>query len=335
MDPRTIPLLAQGTFKLLPAARVLAITGAAPKEFLVFGTAMDATPAEVAQSRSWSSAFVAKGRKRLHCPECATEEAISLVGRTLPLKVAKSRLVRVPTPAGPEVRFLSRFFLAPNEELLHGNELAAIWMNVQQRELESVFHGTRSEEQSLYNVDVIVELLRNIDPHHDPEPLIDSFARMMAFDALVGANDRHAKNWGVIRNTVIDQPVRFAPVYDTAKGLFWDHWEDRLVQEEGRVNEYVRRYAARSTPLIGLPKQAGGTRINHFDVITFMVQERPELFGSGIRQVVHAYRPDDVARLLRRRFRHILTRRRLLFIDTLLRHRHARLIEITTGRRLR
>lgn len=49
---------------------------------------------------------------------------------------------------------------------------------------------------------------------------------MLVFDAIVGNNDRHFYNWGVIVDLKGMKPPRFSPVYDTARGLFWNQSEE-------------------------------------------------------------------------------------------------------------
>jgi hypothetical protein len=101
------------------------IGGAVPKNYLVFGDLEDPK----------APGYIAK-QPRVYGPrECVTEHMISCIGRRLPLKVAKSRLVRLERETGePELRYLSRNFLVPGKNSLkHGVELVADY-----------FAGTRS-----------------------------------------------------------------------------------------------------------------------------------------------------------------------------------------------
>ena len=147
---------------------------------------------------------------------------------------------------------------------------------------------------------------------------------MIAFDALVGANDRHAQNWGVVASAVKAAPVRFAPIFDTARGLFWNHSDELLARRdvEGRRDHHVEAYAKGSVPLIGFEKAE--QRPNHFDLIEHVVSQQAAL-RAPILDVVMGFRPEGIARLLHREFRRLLSRRRLEYIDALLRYRHSRL----------
>jgi hypothetical protein len=70
---------------------------------------------------------------------------------------------------------------------------------------------------------------------------------MLTFDALIGHNDRHPYNWGVIVPIHKNSIPRFAPVYDTARALFWNISEEkirRMLKDRGEFESYVRRCAA-------------------------------------------------------------------------------------------
>lgn len=301
----------------------MGIGGDAPKDFLVYGN--PASP---------SSAFIAKGARVCGNRECATEELISTVGRTLPLAVADSKLVRIkhPVTGRIEVRFLSRFFLHPNEQLLHGAEMLAIYMGASRQEITSTFitvkgKGAARQERQLYTVDLIHDVISAVCQYGECEAVWGGFARMMAYDALIGSRDRHAMNWGVIRNVATPSPVRFAPIFDTARGLFWHHHDANLRAnlEPRRATDYVKRYAEKCTPLVGCQRHERGSELNHFEVIEYMLREMPQAYAQGIRSVVFGFRPDDVDRLIRKRFSRIFSDARLTMVSRLLRYRHGRL----------
>ncbi len=319
VDVARIPILADG-YRLLPVEE-MAIGGDAPKDFLVFGR-----PEEP------SSAFIAKAPRKCGPRECMTEEIISTIGRALPLKVAGSKLVRL--RAGPgadlEVRFLSRYFLRPGEQLVHGAELLAMWLGASQAEVTDTFltgKGRRAarEERMLYSVDLIHDVLMETCGARGAH-VAQSFARMMAYDALVGAMDRHAMNWGVVRSLVGDRPMTFAPIFDTARGLFWHHLDHDLARGLADAPEtYIRRYADKCTPLFGAQHDPRGAQLNHFEMIRYALTKIGEPFSGPIHSLVRAFRPDDIEHLLRAKFGRMCSGIRLDAICLLLRHRHQRL----------
>jgi len=74
-------------------------------------------------------------------------------------------------------------------------------------------------------------------------------------------------NWAVIRNiNNKDRPV-FSPIYDSARGLFWNDSEDKIraiFNDKNRLDAYIKKYSESSTPKIGWD---GFSKLNHFDLV--------------------------------------------------------------------
>jgi hypothetical protein len=308
-----IPYLEEG-FRVAGSDE-FALIGDAPKVYLI------------SHSIGERQAYIAKAARREGPIECATEYLISRIGAHLPLRIAEGRLVRLRSPSkATDVRFLSRQFLnrSLGEQLVHGSELVARCFEIKGEELYR--EVPKGHEWGFYTVDLIDQVLASIATHGEGPRLRAAFARMMAFDAIIGANDRHPQNWGVITTARTVGPLRFAPIFDTARGLFWNHHDPRLEawDREGSREEKIEHYANRSVPLIGLER---ASRPNHFDVLAEMASDAR--FRAPIVQVLRAYDPDTVTRLLHLEFRHLLARRRLEYVDALLRFRHARLGQVS------
>jgi hypothetical protein len=94
--------------------------------------------------------------------------------------------------------------------------------------------------------------------------LLDGFARMLAFDALIGANDRHAQNWGVIESAIIarqphDSHRSSIPLVDcsgtTATRSSWagrptaDNGSSLTLTDRGRSSALMRREAPPTTSI--------------------------------------------------------------------------------------
>lgn len=143
-----------------------------------------------------------------------TEYLISCLGKMLPLSVAEGGLCRLPVQRGepPDVRFLSRQFLnrAAGEQLVHGSQLVARCFEM--GEMDLVGEIPKGKEWQFYTVDLIDDVLgTTARTKNDHERLRGGFARMMTFDALIGANDRHPQNWGVIESALAQGTLRFSP----------------------------------------------------------------------------------------------------------------------------
>lgn len=274
--------------------------------------------------------FIAKKAKRSGDLECVTEEVISAIGHLLPIRIADSRLVRLAGTTPPDVRFMSKMFLRRSQEsLVHGAELVASYLGTTQEEVSEVFRLTdRLEERRFYTVDFVADVLVSLGRDQaERRHLLDSFGRMLAFDALIGAPDRHALNWGVIQATGSSAtPLRFAPIFDTARGLFCEHREAKLVAADlkNEREEVIAKYAERSMPVFGCGC-VGGDQVNHFRLFQYALEHLPPEASDAMRAVVGAFDIVRTERMLRRRFTRIITQRRIGWILDLLRARSARL----------
>ena len=97
-----------------------------------------------------------------------------------------------------------------------------------------------------------------------------NLVKMLLFDALVGNNDRHFYNWGVIRSINQKFQPYFAPIYDTARGLFWNDNDTKLENHyQNNKIAYVKKYCKNSRPKIGWD---GEMNINHFKLVNYIYQ---------------------------------------------------------------
>ena len=186
---------------------------------------------------------------------------------------------------------MSRFFLRPGESLNHGAEVVASCFQMREDELRQQVYG-RENERKFYTVDLIRGVLEEVVLNDQAcgKRLVDAFSRMMAVDSLLGLNDRHPQNWGVIFHTIkTSVPPRFAPLFDSARGLFWNVPDNRFKEWErsGTRKKNIESYSRRSTPLIGIDGQSDP---NHFDVIDYMVNLAPgDHFARSVRSVIQAF----------------------------------------------
>ena len=161
-----------------------------------------------------------------------------------------------------------------------------------------------------FTVDLIADVIDEVARDENQRELLRAdFARMMAFDALIGANDRHPENWGLVYDAMRPDDFEFAPVYDTARGLFWNWSDERLAREDGpggpderlaRRSAVIERYALHSKPLISadVPLENERENTNHFKVIERMVRHGAGTSEKAIRSVIGAFSPDRCTRAL-------------------------------------
>lgn len=239
----------------------IAITGDAPKNFV---HVYEYGRGERRDPESWP-AYIAKVGHKWYPMESITEQLLTRVGECLGLKMASSRLMSF----RGQIRFLSRFFLEPGESLAHGAEILAGYLE-DDRFVEEVADQTL--EQEIFTFQVLSHAIGTRFPDQRTE-LCRDFARMLGFDALVGNQDRHMYNRGVIVHPTALRPPRFSPIYDTARGLFWQVPEDKLFKfrDLSAATGYIRK----ARPVIGWDGEPG--EINHFRLIECIASSDAEL----------------------------------------------------------
>ena len=233
-----IPLLPQTGWRLTPTP-IFPLIGTVPKDYLSYGDPI--RPHEIGY-------FAKKGRTNNNdARECVTEEIISKIGTTLPIHIAESKLVRI---SRTDVRFMSKNFVSKGQaELVHGIELAANYFQTSPSDVESAFNLSDKKQEALFytieNICLILDALYS----SNCESLKAGFFKMIAFDAFVGAPDRHAMNWGVLIPAGGQAGlVTYAPVFDTARGLFREISDEHLKErvERNGKHSFISTYAKKS-----------------------------------------------------------------------------------------
>ena len=113
----------------------------------------------------------------------------------------------------------------------------------------------------------------------EADRFIKPFVKMLFFDAMVGCQDRHMKNWGVVRSIKGDHPDHFAPLFDTARGHFWEYSSARLREFS---DLQIERYARRSMPPIG---GFSGERVTHYELVIQILKRYPQ-FRTMLQSMV-------------------------------------------------
>ncbi len=226
------------------------VSGAAPKNFI---HVYEHTSASRAHPPSWP-AYIAKVGHKWYPSESVTEQLMTRIGDILGLRMASSRLM----VCEGQIRFLSRYFLLPDESLVHGAEILGGYL-ADDKFVAAV--GEEKLEQDVFTFTVFCEAIRARFPL-DGEKILADFVRMIGFDAIVGNQDRHLLNWGVIVHPTAIRAPRFSPIFDTARGLFWNEAENQLGRFDSR--QTLRGYIEKAQPLIGWE---GQTQLNHFSLV--------------------------------------------------------------------
>ena len=239
--------------------------GDAPKDFLRVRETDGPNPSRADRPASWP-AHIAKVGSKWYPVESITEHLITRIGQCCAVQIADSRLVFV----GGQVRFLSRYFLDDScERLTHGLDLFRRVLD--EETVEAIAKGRRERQE--YTFQVVETLLRLFFPAHHAQ-LWRDFVSLLCFDAFVGNNDRHPMNWGVIIPVGKRGQIRFAPIYDSARGLFWNVDETtvkRMLQNEVQLRAYI----GKSQPQIGWNDWDGKGKFDHFALIGLIISSYP------------------------------------------------------------
>ncbi|HVA98230.1 MAG TPA: HipA domain-containing protein, partial [Bacteroidia bacterium] len=166
--------------------------------------------------------------------------------------------------AGEQLRFLSKYFLTKRYSLVHGAEIFAGYLENDLKFVEKVEEDKLA--RSLFTFQFAEKAIRKMFPK-EAEHILTNFVEMIVFDALTGNNDRHFYNWGVIKHVENKKNAIFAPVYDSARGLFWNDSESKLLklfEQPKQIDEKIKKYSEQSRPKIGWE---GLEELNHFDLV--------------------------------------------------------------------
>jgi hypothetical protein len=155
------------------------------------------------------------------------------------------------------------------------------------------------------------------------EDIMCDFVDMLFFDAITGNNDRHFENWGVIEDVRDPSATRFSPIYDTARGMFWNFSEERLATLM-HDDKWINAYIDGSLPATSWDHKE---ELNHFGLIKFLLNEYPE-YCSTIDKFNFSGAIKNVNNLINREFRDLFSKNRRLLQRKYLTKRIRKLQEI-------
>jgi hypothetical protein len=306
-----IPHLRKGRYVI----QDIPVGGDAPKDFVSiyeYGNGVRRSP------KSWPK-YIAKVGHKWYPLESITEYLLNRVGEVVGLNMAKSTLYMV----DEQLRFCSQYFLMPNESLIHGAQIySACLQESDDSFVEEIEAAGLSKE--LFTFQLTKEAF-DCTFGAEASEIFESFVEMLIFDALVGNNDRHFYNWGVITDVYGSSKPRFSPIYDTARGLFWNFSETNLAKyispdgnvDKARLNKYIRN----SQPKTGWEDQKN---LNHFDLISKIGQEYPQYLVI-LARVVSSDNLQKIRTLLNSEFKHLLSDTRFTLVQSCLEERFDRL----------
>jgi hypothetical protein len=158
--------------------------------------------------------------------------------------------------------------------------------------------------------------------------ILEALVHMLLFDALSGNNDRHYYNWGVITHIKNKHVPYFSPVYDSARGLFWNKSDKNIIslhtQLKAGDNKAIIKYVNNSAPKVSIP---GNDRCNHFQLVEYL--KNNNYISNNHRNVWTNKRNLDKAVItLNTEFKHLFIKERRIIIEEILNLRFNRLVQI-------
>jgi hypothetical protein len=314
----SIPILKARNYKVVTS---VTLDGDAPKQFIRAYFFEEDSPVRKEKPSTWP-AYIAKTAEKWYPHESVIEYMINRVGQVLDLNMNGIRLVW----ANHQIRFLSRYFLKKDEKLIHGAEICGEYLN--DIPLAEEIAEDKKSARELFTFEFIRDAIRTVFPDNFEE-LLCSLVKMIVFDGLTGNNDRHFYNWGVIDTTKKsnEMPI-FAPLYDSARGLFWNaddaslksllqNYELHVKQAGLRRGNKVVNYIANASPRISIESNK---KANHFELIDFIKRYRTE-YRQIADDLASPQREKDVLKMLRHEFYPLFTRERQELLSIVVKRR--------------
>ncbi len=285
--------------------------GDAPKDFIKvysYGTVRR-------RNRHKWTAYIAKVGHKWYPVESITEHLLNRIGQELGFTMAHSKIVII----GNQLRFLSEYFLKPaTEELVHGADIYAGYLSDENKDF---VHEVEAQKiaQTFFTFQFAENALRQMFPKY-ADTLLFGLVKILLFDAMIGNNDRHFYNWGIVRNISGTKPPTFAPIYDTARGLFWND-SDAKIEEKARSyrknKSTLDKYINGAKPKTGWD---GDESINHFQLVAHLCSSRQH-YKDFLAKIIQEPQEEKVFAMIDGEFGRLMTANRLFLIKECLKSR--------------
>ena len=287
-----------------------AVSGDAPKKFIrhyEYGHSTKRNPSR------WP-AFIAKTGHKWYPVESITEYLLNRLGEALGIYMAESKLAY----GGSQIRFLSKYFLSTDQSLVHGAQIYAGYLGDDQEFVEQIERNKLAKEW--LTLQITQKALIKFFPLYADE-ILEELVKMLLFDAWVGNNDRHFYNWGVVMDVKGRHKPYFSPVYDTARGLFWNFTEQKIVSLQKNSKELdaqIKKYIVGSCPKVGWD---GEPDLNHIRLVELIAKYS---FGIKREDIHDLFSEENLKRcrkLIHEEFDGLLSQERIYVVNRCLEQR--------------
>lgn len=287
------------------------VTGDAPKDFVYIYDYEDIKNTGIhRKNKTCWTRYIAKVGHKHYPMESITEHLLTELGKCFGLEMAESKLAYM----NGQLRYLSRYFLEYNwMQLEHGADLLSGYLGEEPSFAEMVDRENLSP--TFFTLQFIEEALS----YHfslQKDLIMKSLVRLFLFDALIGNNDRHFFNWGIIK--AVDQRIQpyFAPIYDTARGLLWNFSESRLEQKyQCNYEQFLKKYCDQSKPKVGWEGYNG---LTHFQLVKEIYSNQFYITREELKEIFDEKLLHEMIKIIKDEFALLLSvRRKAMIIDVL------------------
>lgn len=318
-DMRKIPMVKHNDYFVDDS---ITIDGDAPKKFIGIYEYQLLGSKHKANRKNWIR-YIAKTGHKWYPIESITELLLNRLGVIFGLHMADSRIAMI----GGQLRFLSRYFLNPaKEELVHGADILAGFLNEDSSQfVEEVDKQKLTREW--FTLQFVESAVANMFLYRKDE-IMHELSKLVIFDALVGNNDRHFFNWGVVRSIEGRFQPYFSPIYDTARGLFWNYSEAKLtdiVEVNKTIDSHIRKYCNGSRPKIGWENEKN---LNHFRLFEKIYVNEYYISADEIKKLLDLSVLESMLMEVRKNFHSLMTVNRITMICKCLEYRFNELRKI-------
>ncbi len=278
----------------------VSIAGDAPKNFIriyEYGNCRK-------DKKSTWIAYIAKVGHKWYPVESITEYLMNRIGESIGVNVAESKLML----AGGQIRFLSKFFIDRDsgEELFHGAQIYAAYLGDEKFVDLANERKEREISRELFSFQFTEESIKNVFVN-EWEEIMENYVTMLVFDAIVGNNDRHFYNWGVIKSVFGNKKPKFSPIYDTARGLFWNV-DERSLEKYKDIK--LKKYIDNAMPRTGWDNCKN---VNHFELIGKIFHE-DQRYCDICKNIINKDTYSIIESMILKEFTELLSEKRLNLI---------------------
>lgn len=132
----------------------------------------------------------------------------------------------------------------------------------------------KKERKEFYTLNNIKKCLDELD-----KSLFYQFLSIIVFDALIGEQDRHEENWGIITK---NGEYKISPLYDNSCNLLREFYNEKMAERFYKGEKSFDAYVRRSKTLI---YKEDGKQYKHFELIEYLYQLYPDKIREEIKKL--------------------------------------------------